>query len=295
MDAIEELDERIAEARAKLDLPLLLRLARRRSGLTLAAVSSRMTALGHQLSVSTLSAWERGNHQPERAASMDLLPDLAAMYGLDEGAIRELVTPTRPRIRDGTMIPEDLPPELERLLGEVGGLAKVRIHALHEIMTLDADRRRARFELRYVIEAAADDVDHYLTTWEAGESELEIVAGQGCTAGGDAHDGPFHVFRLDLGQTLHTGETHLFEYEMVRTSQAELPTYKSRWIGPTLRQFVLQVRFAEAPRAVWRCSWPTWGEAPRDDERVQLDASGAAHSIGSYDGQPRLFGLRWEW
>ncbi|WP_420881638.1 helix-turn-helix domain-containing protein [Streptomyces rhizosphaericola] len=79
--------------------PAALREALGRRGLSLERVSERLRARGIAVSQATLSSWQRGRSQPERARSLRAVEVLEEILELPGGALRSLLGPRRPRGR----------------------------------------------------------------------------------------------------------------------------------------------------------------------------------------------------
>ncbi len=79
--------------------PAVLREALGRRGLSLERVSERLKARGITISQATLSSWQRGRSQPERARSLRAVDVLEEILDLPAGTLRSLLGPRRPRGR----------------------------------------------------------------------------------------------------------------------------------------------------------------------------------------------------
>ncbi|GFN04613.1 hypothetical protein Smic_31690 [Streptomyces microflavus] len=93
---VMEIDGGATEADA---FPTALRDALGRRGLSLERVSERLRARGIGVSQATLSSWQRGRSQPERARSLRAVEVLEEILDLPGGALRSLLGPRRPRGR----------------------------------------------------------------------------------------------------------------------------------------------------------------------------------------------------
>ncbi|MEQ4605719.1 helix-turn-helix transcriptional regulator [Streptomyces cavourensis] len=76
-----------------------LREARERKGLTLARLRDHLARRGVRVSTVTLSHWQRGRSQPERAESLRAVSAIESILGCPAGGLLALLGPRRPRGR----------------------------------------------------------------------------------------------------------------------------------------------------------------------------------------------------
>ena len=71
-------------------------------GLSLTALQRRLADRGHRVSAGTLSYWRSGQRLPEKPTSLDAVAEIEELLGLDAGALRSRIGPSRrpaPRLR----------------------------------------------------------------------------------------------------------------------------------------------------------------------------------------------------
>ncbi|SDN12108.1 hypothetical protein SAMN04488074_13527 [Lentzea albidocapillata subsp. violacea] len=79
--------------------PEALRAAIERRGISLERLRERLARMGTPVSTATLSYWQSGRTQPERAASLAALRNLEDIVGMPLDALAGLLDPPRPRGR----------------------------------------------------------------------------------------------------------------------------------------------------------------------------------------------------
>lgn len=282
---------------------LAFQLSRERSGLTLQALSGRLDRRGIRVSTSTLSAWEKGHNNPERARSLEAVRALEDIWRLPRNTLVRLLAPSRrrpsaklPTSASGIPSPEFY----EELYEQAGGIPPQRVLDDHEFHYVGADGMPHLHRSRLVVEATEDGLNRYLVV--AGSTRRarppEVRGVENCRRGRTwEHPAGLFAFELLFDTSLRRGETHLFEFETVLTHVEDPEPWFRRYPFEQLRQFVLQVTFDEErlPTRVFRCMWDSFGGPPIDLEELHLDRQRSVHvvEISPPANTPR--GIRWEW
>ncbi|WP_311931138.1 hypothetical protein [Microbispora sp. H11081] len=260
-------DDELAEVLRSGPFERALRAAIRTRGLSLDRLHSRLRERGFEVSMSSLSYWQRGRSRPERAASLAAVRELEVILSLPEYALIGLLGPPRPRGRR---------PETLTVLSH------------HEQAVVSAGLRH-RVSARVVLRAAAPGVDRYEVTHPPG---TRLLRTRGCRPGRGGDDGSGLLTELIFPHPLATGETHVVEYV---TDVAAADRYDRRLRDP-VEQHLVQVRFTDGRLPV-RCfhTWsPDPAARPRDAGELRVDAFGTAHVVDT-GARPGVRGIRWEW
>ncbi|REF00187.1 hypothetical protein [Thermomonospora umbrina] len=286
-----------------------LHMAIRARGLSLERIHARLRHRGVNVSVASLSHWQRGRCRPERTQSLRAVEVMEEILGLEPNALIALLGPRRPRGRWVGHVPgalgygDILPayPGLRDLLGEfhdpVDGRLETLVH--HEVFTVGRDRRERSAWSRIVFRARRDGVDRHVAIHhcEGGPPPEGFTAGS-CRVGRvrvGAADGLTAVELLFDGP-LKAGQTHVVEYEFAcGPGQPEARRYVRGFRFPT-REYLLQVRFA--PEATPRRSLQIWqpnaGAVTTDRRELRPASDGSVHLL-ERDLEPGVHGVRWEW
>ncbi|MEU6409314.1 hypothetical protein [Microbispora sp. NPDC046933] len=260
-------DDELAEVLRSGPFERALRAAIRARGLSLDRLHSRLRERGVDVSLSSLSYWQRGRSRPERAASLAAVRELEGILSLPEYALIGLLGPPRPRGRR---------PETLIVLSH------------HEQVVVGAGRRH-RVSARVVLRAAAPGVDRYVVAHPPGTRLLRTEC---CRPGRGGDDGTGPLTELIFPHPLAPGETHVVEYV---TAVAAADRYDRRLRDP-VEQHLVQVRFTGGRLPV-RCfhTWsPDASAPPRDAGELRVDACGTAHLVDT-GARPGVRGIRWEW
>ncbi|MET9825774.1 helix-turn-helix transcriptional regulator [Streptomyces sp. NPDC006349] len=297
-------------SRPETNFALALRDALRRRGLPLERVCGRLHAQGINVSVATLSRWQRGRSQPERSRSLQAVDALEPILGLEPGTLRSLLGPHRPRGRALFQDPAATrcvygdKSDLEQALGEAFDAFNTDTQLLvaHETMTLDEHRSTREIAVTSVLRAVRDGarqltVVHFLDELPADGVDIVVRNGE-MTGSHVVPDLRSVMADISFGRPLARNETAVVDYTL-RIGRTPTPTPShahERRIRHPLRTYLLHVRFHPSALPT-RCHYfyrARLGDEPRQRHRVELDASHTAHLLPA-KCPPGVYGLEWEW
>ncbi|MYX72612.1 hypothetical protein [Streptomyces sp. SID3915] len=280
--------------------------ALRQRGLPLERVRDHLRAQQITVSLATLSHWQRGRSQPEKAQSLRAVDALEPLLNLPAGSLRSLLGPHRPR---GGTPPHD-PAAVRHVYGEDSDVeqalgdafphfnAGLRQLVVHESVSLDEHRSIDETSVTTVVRAVRDDVRHlsvvhFLDAPKAGTVDLTVRDGPaprirflpelGCVAAD-----------IPLGRQLARTETAVVGYTL--RSSAGVSHQHERRITAPLRTYLLHVRFhpLAVPSNCWGYHRTQIGAEPRHRHRVALDASHTTHLLPA-QCTPGVYGIEWSW
>lgn len=259
-------------------------LTRRR--VTLSEVRERLAAQGHTISLTTLSYWRAGQRVPARRASLDALPSLEAILGLQPGELSDRLeeAPTTPYDEliglpvDGSTHPAE---PLVRLTAQV-------------VVDVGADGEIVRATARQVALAEEDGVEGTVVhVRREGDSEPRIRALGGCSVA-ETWEQPTGTrsARLCFDRPLRRGEETLWEVE-VTWSEPIQPTDFPLVTSQRLEEALLWVRFH--PDRIPARAWVDFAEGGlgQEDEIRVVGAAGVHHRQTGFG--PGTLKVRWEW
>ncbi|MCS0638772.1 hypothetical protein NX801_24570 [Streptomyces sp. LP05-1] len=287
---------------------VVFRDALRQRGLSLERIRDHLQAQGISVSLATLSYWQRGRSQPERAQSLRAVDALEPMLGLAPGTLRSLLGPHRPR---GRAVPHD-PAAARCVLGENSDVeqalgeaflhfnADVQSIVIHETVNLDEHRSIRETTVTNVLRAVRDGarhltVVHFLDALPA--DAVDIVVRYGELAGiRFLPELRSVVADISFGRPLARNETAVVEYT-IRTGRSPVASqHHERRTRVPLRAYLLHVRFhpLAPPVSCHHYYRERIGAEPRHRHRVVLDVSGTAHLLPA-KCPPGVYGIEWEW
>ncbi|MGW1123641.1 hypothetical protein [Streptomyces sp. NPDC002526] len=280
--------------------------ALQRRGLPLEHVRDHLEAHGITLSVATLSYWQSGRSQPEKARSLCAVDILEPFLGLPGGALRSLLR-RRPR---GWVPPHD-PAAVRGLYGENSDVeqalgddfphfnAGLRRLVVHEAVRVNEHRLVDEIRVTVAVRAVHHDARH-LTVVHA----LDGAQGDAFDVTVPSGPPPRTRFRPDLncvvaeipfGRRLVRNETAVVEYT-VRTTATEGVSHQheSRVTTP-LQSYLLQVRFH--PSAVPSRCWHHYRRRLGAEPGRQLAALDGLHTthVLPVKPAPGVYGVEWGW
>ncbi|GAA3207317.1 hypothetical protein [Actinocorallia longicatena] len=280
-----------------------LHLAIQARGLTLERLHARLRGQGLQVSVSSLSYWQRGRCRPERATSLRAVRALEDILELPSGSLIALLGAGADRI-PGSLSYSDVCPvhaELDDLLNEIQNPVDGRLETLchHESVTIGADRGERSAHSRVVFRARADHVDRYVAVHHCEDGPaFEGFEGRLCRQG-RVRSLPAEgltVVELVFDHPLAKGETYVLEYEFFHTADLPESTRYVRGFRFPAREYLLHIAFdtAAEPKRCYQTHQATLRSPSTDLRSLRLDNWNTVHQL-SQDLTPGIHGIRWEW
>lgn len=286
-----------------------LHLAIQARGLSLERIHARLRLQGLNVSVASLSYWQRGRCRPERSQSLRAVRALEEILGLPDSSLIALLGPRRPRGRwlghvPGALTYRDICPVypgLRDLLGEIQNPVDGQLETLshHEVFTVGPDRGERSARSRIVFRARRDGVDRHVAIHHCeGGPPPDGFTSELCRVGRvrvGAADG-LTAAELIFDHPLAEGETYVVEYEFsCDGGQPEARRYVRGFRFPT-REYLLQVQFSPeaTPKRCYRIWQPNVGTSSIDRDELRLNNWDSVHLV-ELGFQPGVYGIRWEW
>jgi len=286
-----------------------LRAAIAASGLSLDRIRERLRRQGSTVSAATLSSWQSGRYQPERAGSLDALAVLEGVLRLSPGALASRLGPPRPRGRW-------LPPAPGRPgLADVwsgrcdidGALSRVDTRwdraltriSCHIRLELDELGQEKSAWCRQLLRAESDGPDRWVTVFQLDHpGPLPRLVTTAPFRVGRVIEAPLDrllVAEVLFDRPLARGETVIVEY----TLEHRAPLSNSNRVECTLhlpvREYVLEVRFDPAAVPANCYSFRSAElDSPAQERLLRPDTAASVHAVALAAG-PCRFGIRWEW
>ncbi|MBH5333378.1 helix-turn-helix transcriptional regulator [Streptomyces pactum] len=285
----------------------VFRQALRRRGLSLERVRDHLRSHGISVSPATLSYWQSGRSQPEKAQSLRAVDALEPLLGLPAGTLRSLLGPRRPR---GWAPPHD-PVAVRGVYGENSDVERVlgaafphfnaglRRLVVHETVNVNEERFIDETRVTTVVRAVRSGAEHLtvihsLDFPKAETIDLTVPYGPAppvrflpevdCVAAD-----------IPLGRRLAVNETAVVEYT-VRYSATGISYQHERRVPTPQKAYLLHVRFH--PRALPSNCWHYYrrqlGGEPQRRHRVGLDAFHTTHLLPA-KCVPGVYGIEWTW
>ena len=285
-----------------------LRAAIHASGITLDRVADRLRERGTPVSLATLSYWQSGRSQPERAKSLAAVAHLEDMLGLVAGHLGRLLDTPKPRGRNVHRPQEPLDSVAPWADGEsygrvVGGIdlsgdSHLTRLSAHDLVVIGADRTKKVQRFRQVLRAEKDGVDRWVIVgWNErpGEPMPEIVPIRNCHVGRVNRDERTSQVATELvfDHALAKRETIVIEHELTCPTPRP-PAYDHERVSRLpVREFLVEVRFdpAALPANIAQFSEIDGRERVK---ALTLDSSHTAHAL-AMDLVPGRYGIRWSW
>jgi len=263
-------------------------------GLSLDRLRDRLAALGLQVSVSTLSNWQRGVSRPRRPESLRAVAELETVLGLPAGSLSGLLAePAHRGARRPALVPGTPAAPATRLRAGLDATAEdgLAVLSVQDDVTVTGDGWESR--ARIVVRARRPQVARHVVLYHVGASTLpEIRPGRDCALGRVRTDpGAGLVAAELLFGPLGRGETLALEYT---ASSPEPELHHGRWFRRAGQSYELTVRFT--PTAAARRAYRVWrldSLAPHKDVApLRLVAGRLAHLV-DFDLSPGFHGIRW--
>ncbi len=286
----------------------MLRLAIANRGLSLSRLHARLRDRGLDVSLASLSNWQRGKCRPEPAKSLAAIQALEEILRVPPGQLAVLLGPRRPRGRwvrrpPGVMSPDQMSAmqlSVEKLLADIGAAAEpaLRWRSVREHVSVHDDRSEGAVRTEIVFEALHDGADRHIAFHHNEHGVLpELRGSTGCRVGRTKVDMQAAVCAVELifDHPLRRGETYVVDYGFGHSSPPPSTTYQ-RWFRYPVRDFLLQVEFAAGAlpascHQVWQAGSGTW----RRDVRQLWPNRGKTVHVAEQNVTPGVHGIRWEW
>lgn len=284
----------------------VFRQALRQRGLSLERVRDHLRSQAINVSLATLSHWQRGRSQPEKAQSLHAVDVLEPLLGLPTGTLRSFLGPHRPRGGGPSHDPAAIRgtygenSDVEQVLGDAFPHFNADLRGLvtHETVSLDEHRFNHETSVTTVVRAIRSGVRHLTVVHflDAAETiDLTVPGGPPPTIR-FLPDINCVAADIPLGHTLAKNETAVVEYTLRCTSATAVSHQHERRIATPLRTYLLRVRFH--PRALPSSCWHTYhkqlGAEPQQRHRVTLDALHTTHLLPT-KCVPGVYGVEWTW
>ncbi|OSC76021.1 transcriptional regulator [Streptomyces sp. BF-3] len=289
--------------------PGVLREALNRRGLSLERVSERLRVRGITISQATLSSWQRGRSQPERARSLQAVDVLEEILELPAGSLRSLLGPRRPR---GRTTPPDAEGAALQILGEDSVVEKAlgaRFRhfnqetsslMVHDIVRVGETGTLSSISTTNVLRAkraGADRAIFVLSFDDEAAEPVDIRVTCGRLAEATYLKGlKSLVLEIHFGRELAKLDTTVVSYA-VEVSPSETPaTHYERWSRTNLHEYLQQVFFhpAALPADCHRYVREKVGDPPRGRRRIPLSDAHDVHVLTSRC-KPGVHGVAWEY
>jgi hypothetical protein len=280
--------------------------AMEKRGLTLMALQRRLADRGHRVSAGTLSYWRSGQRQPEKPASLDAVTEIEELLGLDPGALRSRIGPSRrpgpplPQLEVGAAAPADVPvQDALRELGLVGVGQQLQNVTLHITVDVDADRQMTRQTVRTMLRATASGAQrwyHVIFAEQPVPEPLVLDRVVGARVGGTVVRPEFGLFvsELVLPRPLAVGETAIIETSTPLVDLGAPDTTYFHHIDRRMSEVVIWVRFDPSALPTYCVQTVQPIDEPAVETRVNLGGLDSVHVTARSFG-PGHVGLTWEW
>ncbi|WP_232109904.1 XRE family transcriptional regulator [Streptomyces buecherae] len=288
----------------------VFREALRQRGLPLERVRERLETRGIRISLATLSYWQRGRSQPERAQSLRAVDALEDILALPTGALRSLLGPHRPRGRAVCEL-QDLSAS-QRVFGENStveqalGAAFAHFNedlcsvVIRETLRLDERRCIRSTSVHQVLRATRDGASRLTVVHcidDTSAESIDVVVR--CGKPGSVRFLPelrCIIIEVLLGRELARNETAVIDYEVLLGPSNVPSTHHERRTRVHLREYLLHVYFHPdaLPAGCHRYYREQIGAEKRNSRRIALDVSHSAHML-PIRCPAGVHGMSWEW
>ncbi|CCH29674.1 helix-turn-helix transcriptional regulator [Actinosynnema sp. NPDC047251] len=283
----------------------LLRRAIRQRGATLERLADHLRGQGTPVSLATLSYWQSGRSQPERAVSLAALRNVERYLGLRGGELAGLLDAPRPRGRLAHRTPTAEPmskmwPDARsrhRALDGLGPRDETRLTRLSIVSRVEIgpDRAERRQWTRHILRAEEDGVSSIvLLFWADAQPPPILVPTRNLSvvALNRDEDSGLAAAELQFPRPLARHETIIVEYEIEQVGTVPATNHERRTRMPT-RELLIEVRFDPAALPA-RCEQFSEIGDRHLVRPLTWDDSYTVHALG-LDLGAGAFGIRWEW
>ncbi|MBU2695462.1 MULTISPECIES: hypothetical protein [Pimelobacter] len=267
--------------------------AMERRGATLADLRERLTDRGHSVSLSALSYWRSGQRMPQRQTSLEAIPELEAILGLDEGDLLGRIPSTLQRkTLDAVPFNDLVGVETSEPLQSESFLFRASAHI---VVDVGAHREIASAVARTVLVATRDGVEKETLYYhgDPGTDDLVVRALGGCRTGESTQlEGGIQSLELLFDRPLARDEQVVTEIELTHRG-LDLDTSYSLATGSALEEALLWVRFH--PDCLPRRCWLGFTEDGAGYEWPVELAGGRSLMERQTAFGPGRIDARWEW
>lgn len=256
---------------------MALRTAINASGLSLDRIQYRLRLRDAHVSVPTLSNWQSGRRQPERAESLRAVAELEQVLGLPAGTLLALLEPPKPRGTPIDLVAATWGPAGARLLSTMDTVADARLRRLsqHDTVTVAANGLVTRVRTRLVFRAGQDGARGWIDVWHHGTDGRPVTTTEHwqCRVASTSVDRRTRLAaaELVLDTPLPRDATAIAEYA-VEFPAGPAGRFFRRFPHP-VREYVLEIRFDPAAPPV-RCRRGNSGKT------FTPSRSGSVHLVG---------------
>lgn len=284
-----------------------LRAAIDASGLSLEEIVEQVAERGNRVSTSSLSAWQSGLSAPSRTKSLQTIPDLEQVLGVEEGCLSGLLTQRarRPRTVPATNVAElwTDPDGVSRLLARLGAvlddLREPEKLSRRLRLVVDAEGNHRHLTNGAMVRARQRPATRMLYLshfpWT---SDLPVVTATSGLV--------FNRFRGDYARGLGAFEL-LFDPELPPQSTAWVEftivdpprlatTYMNVRVAEGCRDLTMSVAFdpARRPRRCWAFRKTNARDTEQSLGELTGNRAGTAYQLTRIDPAPGIYGIRWE-
>jgi hypothetical protein len=287
--------------------PAALRAAIQASGLGLDRIRYRLRTRGTPVSAATLSFWQSGRHQPERASSLEALTNLEEVLGLPGRALSTLLGPPRPRGRrltdPGLLQLADVYRNEHCVVDVLAqfdtrwadGLARL---SHHDHLRIGPDGLVRSLSSSTVMRATTDGPDRAVAVYSGeGTNAPEILPVRGCTLGKVVADPCSGTSAAELlfGHPLRHGEILVMEYTVNFPAPYPPDRFWEARFNTAIRVYAVEVEFARpmVPRRCVRYTGASTDPTIETETIVPVDEYDRV-SVVATDVSPSRIGLRWD-
>lgn len=272
-------------------------------GLPLEAIRAQLAQRGHRLSVTTLSYWQSGRSQPERAASLDALVELERVLNVPDGFLLARIQgvakepdwvvdaagPDFPPPRTGVL---DIMNRLDLSLDD--GLHRV---SLHDTAEVHADRTAGLHVVRQFMRAERDGIESF-PVWYTPDDRGAIPyvqARANCRIGRiyELRSIPAVAAEMVFDRPLRHGEMVTTEHAMESVRISVPQVQLARGLARPAERITMEARFhlTAFPATAYRSFTTPAGE--RTETPLQTPANRLRLDVEH--PEPGFYALEWSW
>ncbi|WP_219106238.1 hypothetical protein [Austwickia sp. TVS 96-490-7B] len=284
------------------EFPEALRAAIQARGLSLERIRWHLIQRGHELSVATISYWQSGRSQPERATSLAALAQMEEILQVPTGSLSQRLAARRRHGGTGlsevsAMVGRQLPAQVEEMVAEWGLAGPPGLHrvTVHDRLEIGPSHRLVVHEVKELLLADQDGVDRYFLAHgtNGAATNIEVKPQRNCHVGRvvPAPEEGLLLGEMVLDRALRPGETILVEYEVVVADPMPREYVERSFVRP-VRSAHTEVLFREGALPLSAERYTVTDGVERVDPVVIAGPS--LHTL-VLDFGPGTYGVRWRW